>query len=107
MRVAFACNDYRNGIFQGWCDSIHIGEIEFEGPRTTIRELSPTELRVGRCKYRMTGCAEWVGNWCWNEYDLEPGELVRLVKGLRKNKWRCIVGPTKFFESFNRKARGE
>lgn len=50
MRVAFACNDYRNGVFQGWCDEIRVDGIELEGPQIRIREVSPTALRVGRCE---------------------------------------------------------
>ena len=106
MRVAFACNDYRNGVFQGWCDEIRVDGIELEGPQIRIREVSPTALRVGRCKYKICGGADWVGNWCWNEYHFAPGEWVRLVKNLRSRGWRCNAGPAKFFEAFN-KARQE
>lgn len=91
LRVAFACNHYCNGQFQGWCDAIHIDEAEFEGPRTTIRELSPSELRVGRCTYRIRGGQEWVGNWCWNEYVFERAEAVRLLRSLRKRGWQCVA----------------
>ncbi len=102
MRVMLACNDYRNGMFQGWFDSVAIDkyEAELDGPQTRLTFLSDNRVRIGRKIYEHTGVAEWVGNWCWDEIRIVDGR--RLLEHLKSRGFRCSSGHTKFFEWFNK-----
>lgn len=97
----FACNDYRNGMFQGWFDSISIEayEAELNGPQTRITFLADSKVRIGRKVFAHTGVAEWVGNWCWDQIEIVDGR--RLLEHLRDRGFSCNAGHTKFFEWFN------
>lgn len=108
LRVMLACNDYRNGMFQGWFDSVAIEkyEAELDGPQTRLTFLARDEgcitnrVRIGRKIFEHAGVSEWVGNWCWDEIHIVDGR--RLLEHLKARGFRCSAGHTKFFEWFNR-----
>ena len=103
----FACNDHRNGMFQGWFESAVIegAHIELEGPRIRITEVSNRVLRVGRITLPIIGSRDWVGNWCWNGYTLKPTYAVTVLNYLRKRGYRCDAGPCEIYDRWN--AEGE
>jgi hypothetical protein len=111
IRAMFACNDYRNGMSQGWFDSVVIEkyEAELDGPQTRLTFLTRGEgcitnrVRIGRKIFEHDGVAEWVGNWCWDEIRIVDGR--RLLEHLRSRGFTCSVGHTKFFEWFNTASR--
>jgi hypothetical protein len=104
-RIAFCCNDHRNGMFIGRFDAVNFslaGElVELEGPPTVIRILDKGRLQISRYLFRHRGYTEWVGNWCWDEFWIP--EAARLLRVLRKRGFTCHCAPTRFFEAFNRK----
>lgn len=101
LRVMFACNDYRNGMFYGRFDSVAIDkyEAEFDGPWTSIKFLDGNRVRIGRKVFEHTGVAEWVGNWCWDEVRVVDGK--RLLRHLKDRGFTCSAGHTRLFNWFN------
>ena len=107
LRVMFACNDYRNGMFQGWFDSVGIDkyEAELDGPPTRITFLTrdgvniTNRVRIGRKVFEHTGVAEWVGNWCWDEIRIVDGK--RLLRHLKARGFTCSAGESRLFNWFN------
>lgn len=102
LRVTFACNDHRNGMFQGWFDAVSIEayEAEIDGQRMRMTFLQDNKVRIGRKVFKHEGVAEWVGNWCWDEIRIVDGD--RLLWHLRESGFRCSTGHAKFFKWFNR-----
>lgn len=89
LHVAFACNDGDSGIFAGRVDALSIrrkGEsLDMEccgsSPRLT---LGDGWLRIFCRKLRVYSSADWVGNWCWNEYVLEQPAVAWLLVAASK-----------------------
>lgn len=109
MNLDLACNDYRNGVFQGWFESayVHRGAsyeegLELEGPRTKVKvaELGGT-VRIGRVTVPYKSSQSWVGNWCWDSYQIDPRDMLRVLNYLIRRGWHCTCGPTELFERFN------
>lgn len=96
--VHVACNDPDSGAWRGVAQALQVnrgGEaIDFDAQRTVQFSL-PAEgvFRLGRHKYRFQHSGTWVGNWCWNVYQVEDPEAVRLLENIhRTGAWSCNGG---------------
>jgi hypothetical protein len=107
--VSLAMNDPENGMPEGHADMLEVEfpdgrEYKLEGPlsggpvcRTVFgARHSPAiprlgMLRLGRHTYRFVREHTWVGNWCWNAYDMGVSEAERLLANARKSGWWTVV----------------
>lgn len=105
-----ACNDPDNGNFSGRAQGLSIGDAEFM-PRNWPRGYAFAELsgaiRLAGRPWRTSFSKHWVGNWCWNRYQLYHAAkttrwyMVDFVKWLRhKKQFSCDCAPSEFFEWF-------
>lgn len=103
MSIAFACNDHRNGMGQGWFDAFRLTlpdcDGEFEGPRTVIRDIGKGRVRIGRHAYSHSGWMEWVGNWCWDEILVD--DVPRFLERMYAKGFRCTCAPSDLYNVFN------
>lgn len=92
VRIQLACNG-DGGVFAGAVEAIAVraGDqgLDLEPsrcapPRLTIAENdSPYHggrLRVFRRWFSFSASADWVGNWCWNEYVMSVDDAARLLR---------------------------
>lgn len=113
IAVDIACNDHRNGLFNGCAEALKIGDIEMEyrGSRPpTLAELDGA-IRLAGKVWPICASKEWLGNWCWNRYVLAveiPGphyaaksplwSMVDFVKWLRRRDLFSISTATADFD---------
>ena len=90
VRVAIACNDAW-GRFRGEfdCADLTVGE-SFDGmmdgePLDVLVE--GTALLVAGQRFEFTTRNVWVGNWCWDSFDMSESEARRLFQLLIAKKW--------------------
>lgn len=101
------CNDADSGLFRGRAVGVSIGEIELEAGDWVdgVRfELTDAGFRMSKKNWPVQSSKDWVGNWCWNRYELGDGGartprwwLVDFLKWMRARRlFRVISGPTRF-----------
>ena len=106
-----ACKDPDNGLFAHRAEMLQIGDAEFElkhsGPAPRFVETD-SGIRLSGKNWRVMGSREWVGNWCWNRYQLGIIEkttrwyMVDFLTWLRDRRlFGCTTGPSDFYEWFN------
>lgn len=106
MDVHVCCNDGRNGLFEGRVTAIELSDMTLEhcsehGCKFTV--LGDGLFRLSRRVFKFNAWREWVGNWCWNAYQLDKDEARRLLQYLKKSgRWTCTDGPEELFEWFNK-----
>lgn len=116
MRVSFACNDPRNGVFTGRVDAIELESLYRVGsePWDASFELTHCEslaftvddkrglFRIHRLWFPYLSSRSWFGNWCWDAFVIERRYARILLNVMRDDGgWTCSVGPTQFFRWFN------
>lgn len=116
LQIDLACNDHRNGTFQGWFDHAHVGleggdyddGMELDGPRTRVSESVATQagkrydfVKIGRITCRVLSSRTWYGNWCWESYTVEMASGIQVLNYLKGRGFSCNCGPTGLFEVFN------
>jgi hypothetical protein len=105
-RVDIACNDPDNGLFEGRAWMIQVGSLElgandFRGPK--MREL-PDSIVIAGKHWPITGSQEWVGNWCWNRYEMEIDTLVDfLIWAHRRDFWSIDQGEERIYNLWQRR----
>jgi len=107
IRLAVACNDPDNGLFAHRAEQLQVRtwdgqDVEFEAlgraPRFAER---PGRIRFLRHWWPIAGSAAWVGNWCWNSYDLTPVIAVLLLQVTRRSDlFDLTCGPGLLFENW-------
>lgn len=106
-----ACNDGDNGLFAGRAEALSIGDAEFEptryGRSPAFVELDGA-IRLSGKVWSISFSKYGVGNWCWNRYLLDNGQitprwyLVEFLTWLRARKlFHCTTAESDFYEWFN------
>lgn len=99
-RVHVACNDPDNGYFAGKAQALQLDfgsgdylELGMCGAREPIFRVEASRFRLGRLWYPFQASSDWVGNWCWNAYDLDGLTAAKFVFDLMRDKrWACEGG---------------
>jgi hypothetical protein len=96
LLVMVQCNDYRNGMHQGWTENVVVEDeiIELYGPRIRTRfDYKKNRLHLGRRAFACRGMREWVGNWCWDGFTVTPAVAADMVNYLREQgyEWEQIA----------------
>lgn len=117
-RLQVACNNPDNGLFAHRAPALKVFDAEFDsrsisGPRFIESwhqspDRSRLEVRLAGKTWPTTGCTEWIGNWCWNEYQLGDGSrtagwwMVDFLTWLRSRRlYTCTHGTQTFHAWFN------
>jgi len=119
MRVAFACNDGRNGAFTGrawmaepqslyrvgrhpWdCELTH--DDWGRGVALTVDSVA-MKLRIHRVWFPFKAHRTWHGNWCWDSFDFERSTGKRLLALMRDSgMWHCEAGPSVVYRWWNKR----
>jgi hypothetical protein len=97
MNIHLACNDPNNGNFAGEFFAIEVDAGDGEESLLTIdNPLSPLpmkidreqrRLHIGHMKIHYTYSRDWYGNWCWNMYEIETRDVLRIIAYVRKHHW--------------------
>lgn len=87
IRVSLACNDHRNGNFDGRFGSAQLADLRgydatLEGPDIRVSVAGQDRLRIGRRVFEARGRRYGVGNWCWDEWQMSRAEALRLLRYL-------------------------
>lgn len=108
-RIGFVCNDGRNGQFFGrayacyWTTHtggwyVDLEPIYVEGARFKVDDRM-LKFELDGVAYPFVRSAEWVGNWCWNEYTMKRPAAVQLLKDMVvRGGWSCTQGPSRIFD---------
>lgn len=99
--VSFACNDYRNGMWQGHALQIECKGLHLESPwadRFLKCEVESDFVRIGaRRWWPAQGAIRWYGNWCWDAAWLTYRHAAELMTFVRSKGYRPDSGPTSLF----------
>ena len=108
LRLDVACNDPDNGLFSGTAQMMQIETWDKETVELECFCRPPrfTEgdgwIRIHRLKWPIVRSKEWMGNWCWNAYWLQPFTLIGLLHAAHKaGFFRCVSGPSHLFDNWN------
>ncbi len=118
IRVSFACNDERNGMFAGraWMaqpESLYrVGRHPWDaelvhddwgrGVALTV-DHARMRLRIHRVWFGFKAHRPMFGNWCWDAFEFERGTGKRLLALMREQgSWHCEAGPSNFYRWWNR-----
>lgn len=90
--VCFACNDYRNGIFDDKVSALEIGnnalrlECNFAdwSPRMRVEK---GKIYIARRAFPYQSYTNWYGNWCWDRAILYGEDLINLLNWLKLKNW--------------------
>jgi hypothetical protein len=109
ITVMLACNDYRNGNFQGFIEQVQLLDlIELEGdplrvsfsrgPKNPLLVVEPG-LLIQTYDHK-----EWVGNWCWDAVRLSIPDTFQLLEHLRAQHWSCLEAEVSLMDAWENKA---
>ncbi len=114
FRLHVACNDHRDGVFQGYADSVYLEAIRLEGGRVMVAELPGVEkwqtikrgrwtplgrVRIGRIVLPYFASQEWYGNWCWNMYSVMKVDALRVLNYLlTQPHWHVFEAPEEIYD---------
>ena len=112
IHIMLCCNDYHNGAFLGYAESIEVGDITMVDGRVTVgyeekklKDSGPAEgdatLRIGRLRVPCLGYQTWVGNWCWDCAFVRAVHVQRILNYLIKRGFHCEQGPCALFDKIN------
>lgn len=103
-----ACNDPDNGVFAGIANMIQYrcGDeyIELESRNWEGFTFSRGDgwIRIHRRRFAVIQSKGWVGNWCWDGFQMRRTEAKRFLSTLKSSgDWHCVQGPSRWFEWFN------
>jgi hypothetical protein len=112
IRFDFACNDPDNGLATG-----RVAQIEISPDILTLDAKQWTGFSFARCpKVRDEGSSiilagkrwpisrskEWIGNWCWNAYWMEPVTARSFLIWLRaRDLFHATEGEASLFYAWN------
>lgn len=119
IRVSFACNDERNGMFAGRAWMAHPESLYRVGRHPWDAELvhddwghgvaltvdhARMRLRIHRVWFGFKAHRPMFGNWCWDAFEFERGTGKRLLALMRdQGAWHCEAGPSSFYRWWNRR----
>ena len=100
VRISFACNDDRNGLFAGraYCASVAVRRGEFDLYHDDIERgsafaVEAARLRIHRRWFPFVSRKEWFGNWCWDAFYLARPVAIGLIDAMRRSGvWHCEGG---------------
>lgn len=110
MILELLCNNERNGIETGYCESIRIQRFlkktgfhdicHIDGdPAHKIRcSVSGKLLKLGRLKINIKWYTKWFGNWCWDACTISWKDTKRVLRYLKKNKYWYLDEARSHFE---------
>ena len=112
MLLMLACNDPKNGMHTGRCDSIEIlasakspdALLELHGDSwRCVRDGS--WLKIGHQRLFCAGYKEWVGNWCWDAaYVPATIDVARLLVALQRSPlWDVEAGDTLLYDAWKKR----
>lgn len=118
LRISFACNDERNGMFAGraWMAEVeslyrvgrHPWDAELvhddwgRGVALTVDEQR-MRIRIHRTWFAFKRRLPMFGNWCWDGFEFERATGKRVLAAMRLNgDWHCEAGPSPFYGWWNR-----
>ena len=91
--VDIACNDPDNGSFAGKAPFLEIkfnDELaEFESANWRhMPKFDETKegFRLAGKAWPVIGGKEWVGNWCWNRYEMTAGTFREFLEWMQRRK---------------------
>lgn len=109
MILMVACNDYRNGVFEGRASCVEGAEMRFDcqyvdwSPRFLVNHKKGY-LRLCGVKLPFKGETEHHGNWCWNAYGVSKASFLTLINSERFRKcFQLIEAPTEMYEAWEQK----
>lgn len=94
MLVAIARNNPDNGMPLDRATAVEVDECEWDccfDPPPVFRILDSHRFRLGRRVFRFRDRRVWYGNWCWDGFDMETTEALRLVGWIEKLGWTCMA----------------
>lgn len=118
--LMLACNHYRNGMFQGYVESVSLGcgrgdfrfgtdyldnhELTLSGPRVRLAfsKKSRSRARLGSVVFEFCGYKEWVGNWCWDAMFVERKTVREIARTLKSQSWTCESASGLLIDWFDR-----
>lgn len=119
LRIAFACNDHRNGDFLGRATAANVESLYRVGRHPWDAELAHDDwgrgcrltvddklmkLRIHGIWFPFKARRSWFGNWCWEAFEFERGTGKRLLLLMReRGPWHCEAAASTFFRWWNRK----
>ena len=114
ISIELCCNDWRNGVDQGYAENIKLFECDLTGGRVRtdwLRDRRPnaiaadgdSTLRIGRLLLPCLSYRTWHGNWCWDSARVRLIHAVAIWNYLaKKPDWHCEGGPCELYDLFNR-----
>lgn len=106
-----ACNDPANGLNSGHAEMLQIGHTEFEPryyPRSPRFVEEQDHIVISGKSWPIASSKYWVGNWCWNRYQLaNPKQTPRwtmtyfLIWLRRRRLYHCTVSFSEFRDWFD------
>lgn len=83
--ISIACNDHQNGRFAGNAAAFEFTaeqhSVSITGPEVSVAYGSNL-LTIAGIGYDCFQSWDWVGNWCWNDYEVALDCARRLLKQL-------------------------
>jgi len=109
ITIDIACNNYRNGSFQGYANDISIslpdGEsVELNGGYTRIAFPQPNLVRIAGVSASTVRQRSWPGNWCWESVVVSAADALRILNKLKARRWSVQCAPEAFFDRWELEA---
>jgi hypothetical protein len=115
--VSFACNDGRNGVFNGRARGFAVhgdkwsvdydADDPLRGVAFSVNETLLT-FRIHRASYPYVRRKEWYGNWCWDAFAMKRPAALRLLLALNsKDCWHLSGGDTRVCDWLERRRESQ
>ena len=99
LQLSLACNNYRNGAFDGLCRAIILGDcsvLKLESPwvdRFLKCAIEGRRFRLGKGHWwPHRGHATWVGNWCWDAVTVTHTVAAEVLNFAARRGYRPEMG---------------
>lgn len=109
VTIMIACNNPRNGTFQGYVEDVCLelpdGEsVELNGSYSRVRFLheNPPRMAISGVKFVPISHQEWVGNWCWDAVTVNSEDARRILNALKRRRWKVDCAPEAFHARWER-----
>lgn len=112
MVLELLCNDERNGVETGYCESIRIQSfsnnceyierchIDGDSSHKIKCSITGKVLKLGRLKISIRTHTKWFGNWCWDACTISWKDTKRVIRYLKKNKYWYLDDARSHFEKW-------